>query len=105
MKELIPFDNQLTSFTQDITLGTRTVKMTFYFNSRFDRWHMDIQDLDGNDILVGKVLHSNMDALIRCFDSRAPSGAIYPFDFSDLGREPGFENLGDDIQLVYDEDI
>jgi hypothetical protein len=84
--------------TQSTSLEGRSYKLTFDWNSRSDRWSLDIATEDGDAVLNGAVLAIGID-LLRTVPStfdHVPPGWLYVVGTDD----PTLETIGD-VSLIY----
>ncbi|MEW5803908.1 MAG: hypothetical protein AB1847_17575 [bacterium] len=75
---------------------------SFRFNTRADRWIMDIKT-DGGEILVAGIpLLAGVDFLsgFRA-DTRLPQGVLFLLNTVDENASPGRDDLGNNALLIY----
>ncbi len=75
--------------------------LRFAFNERDQYWYLDLLDQDGDPIATSLRCVVGWPLLRRSTDGRKPPGILAFEDASGLGRDPGFEDLGTRVQLVY----
>lgn len=100
--EIIPIENEQLAFRQLMTLNEAVVNLRFYYNSRSERWKMDVLDQDNDPIILGRTVNLGLDLLGRFFDERLPDGFLSTFDLKDRDSEPDLENFGSDVLMIFD---
>jgi hypothetical protein len=75
--------------------------LTFAFNRRDGYWYLDIADQDAVPISLSRKCVVNVNLLRRCADTRKPPGALILVDTSDTDLDPGLDDLGTRVDLVY----
>ena len=100
----IPTRNDLPSYLQRVELESVIYNLSFRYNERMDRWVMDIQDQEENNILMGIVLLTNVPLLQQyVIDGLPPGDFILLHREEDNDANAGREDLGDSINLFYQE--
>ena len=99
MIQSIPLPTTAKPFTaQSTSLEGRSYKLTFDWNSRSDRWSLDMATEDGDAVLNGAVLVIGID-LLRTVPStfdHVPPGQLFLAGTYD----PTLETIGD-VSLIY----
>lgn len=88
-------------FSQVTTLAGRDYILTFAWNLRESAWYLDIADQDGVVLAASLKLTVNYPLLARRTDPRLPAGVIYPLDRSGAGIDPGLDDLGTRVVLMF----
>jgi hypothetical protein len=112
MPEVIPtsFDPAVPFYQQETTLEGRSYLLTFRFNTRANKWFLDIADESGSPIAEGDTIVANWPLFRKVVDSRLPPGMLLALDrshddpaegFKRLYTAPGLTELGTRVQLVY----
>lgn len=99
----LPVRSDLKSYEFTIELDGSVFTLRFKFNERGDLWTMDIADAQNVDILNGIALQTNIDLTNDVVKSDLPLGSFILIDESGQDRDPGSEDLGNDIKLLYSE--
>lgn len=99
----IPIRSDIPSYQFQITLEGVVYTMRFYFNTRLDRWIMDVSNVDGELIVAGIPLLVNLPLLDRFRDERLPPGRFILIDETGENRNPSRDSMGDDYKLLYQE--
>lgn len=99
----LPIDSQQVAFKFKVTLDSILVELEFHFNSRYERWFMNMLDENGNMILAGRPMMTNLDLTGRFADGRIPPGFMFPFNITQAFEDAGFEDLGEDVPVFYEE--
>ena len=90
-------------FTQRTVLGPASYILTFRYNTRMDRWVLDIATSVGVPIVTGRVIQGRWPVLSR-FVGRydgLPLGALIAVDMTGQNRDPQENTLGGDVILAY----
>ena len=97
----IPFLPDANAFEQRMRLDGEDYTLTFRWNPRAERWFMDLGDPDGSPIVNGLALV--IGSITRHLRARVgmPPGLFICLDTSDSGVDPGFDELGSRVKLVY----
>lgn len=89
-------------FDLQVVLEGVTYTLEFRWNVRLGAWFMNIYDADGTTaILVGIRLVANYMLGAYNVGYGGPPGGFAAFDTSGQGLDPGLEELGDRVQLIY----
>ena len=75
----------------------------FKWNTRMERWIMDIADEQDNDILNGIVVQANVDLKQRFRQTTLPPGLFLAFDETGAARNPDRDTFGNEVKLFYEE--
>jgi len=97
----IPVRSDLPLFTQVTTLDGQDYILTFSFNQRDVSWYVDIADQDEAVIASALRLVVGWDLLKRCVDARRPPGVLFANDLSGAGLDPGPDDLGTRVEVLY----
>lgn len=85
--------------------GTEFV-IEFIFNDRYapdGSWTVNVYDAGRDPIATGLNAVADWSLLSRCSDPRKPVGRLYLTDITGRGQNPGRNDLGVRIRLVYDD--
>lgn len=100
---VLPLDSDDAKYTIDITLSGILLRYSFYYNGRGDFWTLDVYDTDDNPIVGGIKLVADWELWGQFNDARLPPGPLYCVDTSGQGTDPGADDLGSRVILVYDD--
>lgn len=64
-------------------------------------WSLSIVDLEGNERLSGRAIRTGVNVIEDLGDPELPPGAIVAVDTSGKHLDPGRDDLGSRVQLVY----
>lgn len=99
----IPLTSLYPAYQQRVDLEAATYVIGLRFNERANLWFLDIMDADGNPIVMGTPLQSNLDLIKRFKDVRLPGGRFTAVDSSGQNQDATVETLGEVVRLLYDE--
>lgn len=90
------------NFSQRTILDGREFLLTFRWNQREAKWYLSIADANEVPIIQGVKIVLNFPLLTkRIVDERRPPGDIMAVDSSGDERDPGFNDLGERVRLLY----
>ena len=101
MSLTIPLRNDLPRYNFQIELDGTTFGLEMAWNFRGEYWSMSIFDADGVALLYGVRLVVDFLLASRFRDSRLPAGNFQAMDTSGEQRDPGFNDLGSRVLLLY----
>jgi hypothetical protein len=85
----------------EIDLDSVTYQIEFRWNDRAAAWFMEIRDVNGVQLLSGRRVVLGYPLLARFRDPRLPAGDIYAVDLTGSEVEPGVNDLGGRVSLLY----
>ena len=101
MSVTIPLRNDLPYFSLQVSLDDVVYTLTFRWNDRLSAWFMDIGNEDtsvtyssGLRVVVGYPMAANS-------AGRLPPGALIFVDMQGTDADPGIDELGQRVQLLY----
>ena len=97
----IPLPTGVPQFVEQTQLDGLTFTIRIHWNERESAWYLEIGDVDGVVIVASRKLVANWPLLQRVTDERKPPGEIYCIDLTDEGVDPGLDDLGERVDLVY----
>lgn len=97
----IPVRPGLTYFTTEITLDGANYALLLRWNLREEAWYMDVLDEPQTTVLVGglKLVADYPLGIPRT--GRMPPGLFVALDTTGEGIDPGIDDLGDRVKLLY----
>lgn len=97
----IPLRSDLSYFDLQIALEAVNYTLLFRWNLRESSWYMDIYDEQGVTLIVAglKLVADSLLGIVRT--GRKPPGAFIALDTSGLGVDPGLNDLGVRVKLLY----
>jgi hypothetical protein len=101
MSRRIPVTSSAPLYEQRTTLDGQDYIFTFYYNARDFSWYFDIADQDGEAISAGVRVVVDWDLLKRVVDARRPPGLLVANDLSGAGLDPGADDFGSRVELLY----
>lgn len=97
----IPVTSAQTLYTQVTTLDGQEYNLTFAYNFRELAWYLDVTDVNQVPIAAGIKVVVDWDLLKRCVDPRRPPGVLFANDLSGAGLDPGLDDFGTRVELLY----
>lgn len=97
----LPVNTELPDFTIRITLDGKPYQLRMRYNTRMDRWFLDIGDAQGNPILSGVELLIYRHLLTQYPTVGAPPGDLFVTDDSGAGLQPTKQSFLTDHSLAY----
>jgi hypothetical protein len=88
-------------YTFSTELDGVTFRFEFRWNDRASAWFMSLRDVNGNDLVVGRRVVVGFPLLTRFSDPRLPKGDLNAVDTTGTGTEPGINDLGGRVKLIY----
>lgn len=98
---VMPVRADIPAYTFQIDLEGVLYTFTIRYNERMDRWLMDIADENENDLLVGTPILTHFNLIERFKSAALPPGGFFALDESGNQKQPGRDDLGNDIKLFY----
>lgn len=99
----IPTRSDLPAFRERIELEGEIYTLAFRFNERMSKWALDILTEEEDPIVSGLLLLTNVPLLDSLTVEGLPPGDLMALDRANLQRDAGADNLGEDINLFYQE--
>jgi len=99
----IPIRSDLPAFNERIELEGVIYNLDIRYNERMDRWAMDILTEEEIPIVSGLLLLTNVPLLDQLTVADLPPGDFIMLDRANLQRDASADNLGEDINLFYQE--
>lgn len=97
----LPTRTDLVRYAFEIDLEGTTFAFEFYWSDRAASWFFTLSDVDGNALVSGRRVSLGIPLLARFANPGLPLGDIWAFDTSGQDAEPGINDLGGRVQLVY----
>lgn len=99
----IPTRTDLDNYSEVVVLQNVTYTFNFAWNYRASYWGLTILDPNGNQIVAGVALRINVNILGIVSDPLKPPGQLAVVDTSGAGLDPGLNDLGGRVVLLYNE--
>ncbi len=99
----IPLRNDLEAFQQLVDIEGTIFLLVFFFNTRRNLWYFDIRDIEGNPILLGISILTNVDLTRNFLHKAIPQGVFMAFDTEGEEKDPSEDGLGTPVKLLYEE--
>jgi len=98
---VIPTRTDLGAYTFQAELDGSLYRFGMQFNEREQLWYMSIADEAGVAIRSGIKVVANFPLLTRVADIRKPPGQLIALSPTAQEPDPGLEDLGDGVSLIY----
>jgi len=99
---VIPTRSDLDYYVETVTLGGTGFRLGFAWNTRDERWYLDIEDSSGTTLIAGLAIVVDCPLTLRFPSLSLPKGLLLAMDTTGEGREiADKEDLGDRVQLVF----
>lgn len=99
----IPVRNDFPNYEFQVELEGRIFFLGFRFNTRANRWFMDIQDESQTPIIMGLPILTGLPIGSGFTREAMPPGSFWSVDLTGANRNPDRETFGVDVILVYEE--
>lgn len=99
----IPVRSDIPAYQFQVTLDGVVFTLKFRFNTRIDRWIMDVKDVDENSLVDGVPLLYGLPVLDRFVGDDLPLGSFVVIDETGEERNPTRDSFGEDFKLLYQE--
>lgn len=73
----------------------------FNFNTREEKWFLDIQNSNEESVKSGLPLNVDQELITQFKDIELPPGSLFLYDASENHLECGLNDLGDRCKLIY----
>ena len=101
MSFLIPTKTDLPRYDFEIELEGATYTFSFDWNDRDEGWYLSVFNAAKNPLIQGRRIVIQYPLLDPHRDSQLPPGVLLADDTSGQNIEPGFEDLGGRVKLLY----
>lgn len=99
----LPIDSSDAAYTVDIPLSGTIYRFAVAWNTRSQNWSFSIGLPDQDPIVAGLRIVGDWQYSQFFTDARLPPGRLYSVDLSGTGLDPGREDLGDRVVMVYND--
>lgn len=99
----LPVRSDLPAYSFKIELEGVVYTLRFRWNERMARWIFDIADEQGQDLVVGLPVHTDVDIKGRFRQSTVPPGLFVAYDETGAQRNPDRSNFGGEVKFFYQE--
>ncbi len=101
---VIPINPGVPHQSMQVDLDGVKFNLTLHWNEREGAWYFDLLDASNVPLLMGTKLVINVPLLRRMSTETKPPGEIVALDPSgNEGADPGLDDLGERVLLVYEE--
>lgn len=89
-------------WVQETTLDGVRFLLHFSWNEREGAWYVSLHDVDDNPIATGARIVANWFLFLRKVDTEVvPAGRFFVADTTGSGVDPGKDELGERVKLIY----
>ena len=100
--QLVPMpDDGYPNQSAQVQLGDTFYTVVWHWNARASVWYFSLSDTDGSAIVSGVRVVLNADLLRGVSDARRPHGVLAVVDPAGRTTEPGLNDLGTRVKVVY----
>lgn len=99
----MPVRSDLPAYTFQVELEGTLFTFDFEWNERSQSWAMGIADAAGTKLLSGIRVITGWPLIDRFQSAALPLGSLYCIDTSDENKDPGADDFGSRVQLIYRE--
>lgn len=103
--KILPTRSDLPAYEFTIELEQRVYLFEFNWNDRMGRWLMYISKEDRTRLLDAIPVVINWPLNYRYVNPELPPGTLFAFDPTGSLVEPGRDDLGERVQIAYDESV
>lgn len=93
--------NAIPFYTESMQLDGVTFILDIQWNQVMGAWYVGISDAESNQLVCGRRIVVGTAPFGKFADPRLPAGLIMPIDTSNQDLDPGLNDLGDRVQLIY----
>lgn len=101
----LPFDSEDTHYEFKTTLQGAVYTFEVRWNTREQAWYTTIKTEDEEIIVADCKIVADWFLFLRSRDARLPPGLFATYDTSGRGQNPGINDLGTRVQVVYVEKL
>lgn len=99
----LPLRSDAAAFSFRTTLAAEEFVFAFRYNQRESTWYMSLYDADVEPIVLGVKVVVGIPLFRGCVDERKPKGTLVAIDSTKQDLDPGLEDLGVRVALVFGE--
>lgn len=97
----VPARNDVPWYKFTVTLSGQVYTLRFRYNTRMQRWIMDVADSANNDVLNGVPVLIERDLAGQYVFVGLPSGTFFALDLTGQGDQPTRYSFGVAAALIY----
>jgi hypothetical protein len=97
----MPLRNDLPAYRFKLDLSGTVYTLAFRYNTRMQRWIMDLMDASGTPLIMGSVLLLRTPLLNRFVIDELPPGVLLAYDDTDKDTQPTRNSFDNDHSLLY----
>jgi hypothetical protein len=100
---ILPLDSLDSQYSVDVSLSLISYRLSLYWNERGQFWTLDIADTNEVIIAASIKLVADWELLGNLTQDGLPPGKLLCVDMSGASLDPGPDDLGTRVILVYDD--
>lgn len=103
MPVTIPLRPDLLHYEMQVSLDETVYTLELQWSGREEAWYLNVRTEAGEPIYSGIKVVVDHPLGMRCRDVRFPPGMLVAHDTTGARQDPGIEDLGARVQLLYHE--
>jgi hypothetical protein len=100
---VLPARHDVPFFDFEVDLEGRTYTFTFRWNERAGAWFFTLRNATGTILVAGRKVVLGARLMGRSRDAALPPGALFAIDTAGTDVDPGRDDLGSRVLVVYSE--
>ncbi|MCP4967372.1 MAG: hypothetical protein GY926_19340 [bacterium] len=101
MAEVIPIRSDSAGPRVRVRLDGSFYRLSFAWNTRFEYWAASVESDSGDAVLLGSVVRADTPMTLAHQQTGMPLGELVAIDTSGAGLDPGRNDLGERVELLY----
>lgn len=98
---ILPANSDAPYYDFDVDLEGSSYTFEFYWNARSAAWFLTVYDATGDAIVAGRRVVLGVPLFGRSVDTRLPPGFLIAIDTGTTEEDPGRNDLGTRVVIVY----
>ncbi len=98
---IIPTLTDTEFYVERVELDSVVFELTFAWNTREEKWFLSVADADGVALASGIKIVADWPLFQSVSNADMPAGTMLANDTSGAGLDPGLDDLGDRVLLMY----
>lgn len=101
----LPIDASAPHYTVDVALAGIPYRFAVHWNDRGGFWTFDLSLTDDTPLVGSVKIVADWELCGQFPDNRMPAGYLFAVDISGQGLDPGFDDLGSRVIMVFDDGL